>query len=291
MPVAVLVLQGVVAGRRRARSSSSPVAAATRAMASFATSHRWQPGRVNRVSLIARAALRILPVAECGSSSTNSTAVGHLNRARLRSQCAISSSAVTCGPGRRTTNALTVWPVYGCGHAQRRRLDDRRVRGQHQLDLVRIDVEPADEDQLAEPVDEEQVAVLVGVGDVAGRPPAVGVGRAGAVGPVAVEEVPRRAPRSRRGRCGDPSSSIVDGAAVHRTARVDELQLDAGDRPADRAGLRRVAGQGAGQDGGGLGQPVPLVHRLTGRLDEPAFGGGVQRGRAADGEADPAQAG
>src|SRR5262249_33138279 len=59
------------------------------------------------------AAFRTLPVAECGSASTNSMAVGHLNLARLGSQGAPSSSGLTEPEG--TTNALTVCPVNGCG--------------------------------------------------------------------------------------------------------------------------------------------------------------------------------
>ncbi len=119
--------------------------------------------------------------------SRNSTAVGHLNRARLRSQWASSSSTVTGAV--TTTNALTVCPVYGCGAPSTAASATAGCAGEHLLDLVRVDVEAADQDQLAQPVDQEQVAVGVGVGHVAGRPPAVGVGPVPAVRPVAAEQV------------------------------------------------------------------------------------------------------
>src|SRR4051794_35941081 len=59
--------------------------------------------------------LATLPVVECGSSSTNSTEVGHLKRASLRALHSMTSSALSCAPSCVTTRALTVSPVYGCG--------------------------------------------------------------------------------------------------------------------------------------------------------------------------------
>src|SRR5581483_10869408 len=52
------------------------------------------------------------------------------------------------------------------------RLGDRRVGIEHLLDLARIDVEAAPDDQLLLPVDDEEEAVLVDVAHVAGVEPA-----------------------------------------------------------------------------------------------------------------------
>ena len=94
-------------------------------------------------------------------------------------------------------------------------------------------------------VDQVQVAVGVEEPDVGGAEPAVGVGAARAVGPVAGEEVgpaDRDEPGVAVGRASASSSSAValDAAAVG----VDQPQLDARQRPADRArlGRRRRAG-------------------------------------------------
>src|SRR3712207_8550252 len=45
----------------------------------------------------------------------------------------------------------------GVRHPEGGRLHDVGVRGEHRLDLVRVDVEARDQDQLAETVDDEQV--------------------------------------------------------------------------------------------------------------------------------------
>src|SRR5205085_2929081 len=47
--------------------------------------------------------LATLPVAECGSWSTISTIVGHLNRARRAAAYAVTSLGATCAPGSSTT--------------------------------------------------------------------------------------------------------------------------------------------------------------------------------------------
>src|SRR4051812_15775680 len=52
-----------------------------------------------------------LPVTECGSSSTNSTDVGHLNLASRAAAWSMTSRAVSDVPSRATTRALTVSPV------------------------------------------------------------------------------------------------------------------------------------------------------------------------------------
>src|SRR3954449_12859148 len=52
-----------------------------------------------------------LPVTECGSSSTISTEVGHLNRASRPAACSMTDSGVGLVPGFGTTRARTVSPV------------------------------------------------------------------------------------------------------------------------------------------------------------------------------------
>src|SRR3954471_740214 len=70
----------------------------------------------NGVSVDSRSRpLATLPVTECGSSSTNSTDVGHLNLARRAAAWSMTSRAVSEVPSRTTTRALTVSPVYGWG--------------------------------------------------------------------------------------------------------------------------------------------------------------------------------
>src|SRR5438270_6594870 len=59
--------------------------------------------------------LATFPIAECGSSTTISTDVGHLNRASRRAAYSMMSSAVGVASATGTTNAFTVSPVYGCG--------------------------------------------------------------------------------------------------------------------------------------------------------------------------------
>src|SRR3954452_20999759 len=73
----------------------------------------------------------------------------------------------------------------GMRYADDRDLGHSFMRGDRILYLARVDVEPADEDELAQSVDEEEVAVAVGVRDVPGAEPSVGIRTARAVGPVA----------------------------------------------------------------------------------------------------------
>src|SRR4051794_21962497 len=61
-------------------------------------------------------------------------------------------------------------------HAEHRRLADRRMLVEHLLDLPRVDVEAAADDQLLLAVDDVEVAVLVDPGHVPGPQPAVGHG-------------------------------------------------------------------------------------------------------------------
>jgi hypothetical protein len=68
-------------------------------------------------------------------------------------------------------------------------LGDLRVGEQHVLDLARVDVEAAHQDEVEPPVDEVEVAAPVEDGDVAGGEPALLVRPAGRVRPVPEEQV------------------------------------------------------------------------------------------------------
>ncbi len=111
--------------------------------------------------------------------------------------------------------------------------------------------------------------VRVEEADVAGGPPAVVVGALGAVGPVAAEQV--RA----------PDLDLARVLALGRLAGlVDQPDLDARQRRTDRAGLERLAAQGAGHDRRGLREPVALVDRQPGQLAELRPQLGRERRRA-----------
>ena len=148
-----------------------------------------------------------------------------------------------------------------------------RVRRDDVLHLTRIDVEAADEDELADAVDEEQVAVCIGVRHVAGAEPPVTVRSVRAVGPIAGEQV-------RTSYDDLPRVAVVDLLA----AVVEQPQLDAGDRPADRARLGHRTAQRRRQHGRGLGQAVALEDLMAGRVEQRADDLGRERRRARDGE-------
>ena len=76
------------------------------------------------------------------------------------------------------------------GDAERDRLEDRRVRQEHVLELPRVDAVAAPEDHVLLAIDEEEVAVLVQVAHVPGREPTSPDGRPrlGGFSPVALHE-------------------------------------------------------------------------------------------------------
>ncbi len=94
-----------------------------------------------------------------------------------------------------------------------------------------------------------QVAVVVGVGDVAGGEPTVRSRAVATVGPVAGEQV-------------RPAHRDLTGLVVldRFTVGVPQHQLHARHRPAHRARLAQPADQGAGQHRRGLGQAVAFVN-------------------------------
>ena len=88
------------------------------------------------------------------------------------------------------------------GQAHHRALRDRRMVVEHVLDLVRVHVEPRDQDHVLEPVHDREVAVGVGHRDVAGVEPAVADRERGLLRAPPVAEHHLRAPgcRARRAR-------------------------------------------------------------------------------------------
>ena len=75
--------------------------------------------------------------------------------------------------GARTTTAQISSPCSSSANADDRDLGDRRVPGQHLLDLARVDVEAAPDDQVLLAVDDRDEAVVVFGAEVAGAEPAV----------------------------------------------------------------------------------------------------------------------
>src|SRR5579875_2864906 len=115
--------------------------------------------------------------------------------------------------------------------AEHRGLADGRVLVEHLLDLARVDVVAAADDELLLAVDDEEVAVLVDPAHVAGVQPAVddGLRRGLRPLPVAAHHVVAL------------DHDLADLADGHLgTVVVDDLHLYAGDRGADRAGLARA---------------------------------------------------
>ena len=129
---------------------------------------------------------RILPEGLFGSSATKRYSRGRLKRASVveARQRASSSSAVA--PSSATTIATTRWPQRSSGRADHRDLAHLRVRGDHVLDLERVDVLAARDDHVVDAAVDPQVAVLVEVAGVARVVPAVADRPRVGVGPVPV---------------------------------------------------------------------------------------------------------
>ena len=138
------------------------------------------------------------------------------------------------------------------GHGDDRGLADGLVLVEDLLDLARVHVVAAADDQLLLAVDDEEVAVLVDLGHVAGLEPAVlvdGLLRLLLALPVALHHVVALD--------GDLADlALVDLVAVV----VDHLHLDALDRGADRAGLALLVGVVERRHRRGLAQAVALEH-------------------------------
>ena len=122
-------------------------------------------------------------------------------------------------------------------HADHRALGDAGHLVDAALDLGRVDVVAAADDQVLAAADDRDVAAVVDLADVAGLEPAVGgelLARLLGHAPVAREDVRARAPRWRRSRrsgSGAPSSSTH----AQRRRRAAES------RPCRRGARRRSA--------------------------------------------------
>ena len=155
--------------------------------------------------------------------------------AAARAPIAAARPPTTSAAGLEDDGGDDLLAPLGVGHADHGRLGDGRVGDEHVLDLAGREVLGAADDDVVEAALEEQVAVVVDVAAVVGREPAV-------VGEHRASEV----------LAGDLLAADEDLALLAGRARVPvgiaDLQLDAGQRPADgsEAGADRrvVAGEG-----------------------------------------------
>src|SRR6266540_758766 len=164
------------------------------------------------------------------------------------------SSAVAASAGAVADAWVPAGPVVTAtaprvADAHHGRFGDRRVLVQHLLDLPRIDVVAAPDDQVLLAVHDEEIAVLVLAGQVAGAKPPVGnrLPSGLLVPPVALHDV---VPADR---------DLADRTRRHVVAKgVDHPHLDAVDRGADRAGFALPLGVVEGGDRRGLREAVAL---------------------------------
>ena len=142
--------------------------------------------------------------------------------------------------------------VLGVGQAGHGDLGDRRMPVQELLDLGRIDVLAAANDQLPAPAHDPVIAVVAAAGQVAGMEPAVGVDRPGGRLRDCCNNRPSRNGRGRTARPFRPSEPR------RRLAGLDQLDLQPRDRMADRADpdFDRVVDRGERDDRRGLGLAV-----------------------------------
>ena len=117
-----------------------------------------------------------MPIALRGSASTKNTRFGALNLASRPSSAARIDELVERRAGSRTTTAVTPSPKSGCGSADHRALDDAGERVDLALDLLRIDVEAAGDDEVLGAPDDVDVAARVDLAEIAGDEEAVGGG-------------------------------------------------------------------------------------------------------------------
>ena len=117
--------------------------------------------------------MRTLPVGLRGSTSIQSTDVGHLKPARRSRAKAMISSSVDVAAGRDHDDRLGRLAPPLVGHADDGDVGDAGMGHQHVLDLGRVHVLAAGHDHVLHPVVDVEVAVVVEVAGVAGAEPAV----------------------------------------------------------------------------------------------------------------------
>ena len=184
----------------------------------------------------------------------------------------MSSASVAGRPGRSATNGLDLLAEPRRPGRRPRRPRRRRVRVEDVLDLARVDVVAAADDQVLLAVDDEEEAVLVDVAEVAGVEPAVGDrlggGLAGGRGSRVITLTPRTT-----------SSPTCSPARRQRAVlRVPDLDLDAADRLADAVDPPFLGAQVERRGRRGLGQAVALEdHDAEGALELVDHLGGDRR--------------
>ena len=114
-----------------------------------------------------------LPMAFRGRSSTNITRFGSLNFASRPSRAA-STAASSSALSFATTTAVTPSPKSACGRPITARFDHAGDGVDLALDLLRVDVEAAGDDEVLAAADDRDVAVVADQPEVAGDEEAVG---------------------------------------------------------------------------------------------------------------------
>ena len=198
----------------------------------------------------------------------------------MRSRHHSTSSSATLGDGSTPGVGLDrrhhdLAPLV-VGDADDADVADRGMADQHRLDLGRIDVHAAADDEVRAAVGEEEVAVVVDVADVAEREVVAAVGAVGLLGRLVVLEAAGRrrlqvdgADRARR----DLGAVVVEDADV--VGRVDL---------ADGARLRQPLRRAAPSVPDAFGRRVVLPHDRPEPLDEPLLHVDRARRRAVEDE-------
>ena len=115
-----------------------------------------------------------LPIAFLGSSATTKSAFGTLKLAIFAFSARVSASASSATPGARDDDRDHRLAEVGVRHADDRALGDAGQVVEDALDLGRVDVVAAADDQVLAAADDGDVAAVVDLADVAGAKPAVG---------------------------------------------------------------------------------------------------------------------
>src|SRR3989304_157580 len=124
----------------------------------------------------------------------------------------------TGGPGSQDDIGLWGLPTRRIGNANHHRFGHGRMGRQHLLDLSRIHVETANDDQILLPVDNVEVSIVIAAAEISGAEPSVLQDLPGGVRPVEIPQHDVRTP-------GDDLShrSIGDLSPL----LIDHLELDA----------------------------------------------------------------
>ena len=138
------------------------------------------------------------------------------------------------------------------GHAHHCHFQHSGQQQQGVFDLARIDVEPADDDQVLSPIDQPQVTVCIGICDITCGEPAVVVRPSGPIGPVPAEDI--RAAHEDLARV-----AVLDRVAVG----VPQFDVDAIQGLPHEPCFRTSRLQGGRDHRRALGHPVALPDGLA----------------------------